>query len=116
MIIYKLTSTSGKVYIGQTRMNLKRRLSRHKTASKTGRKSKIFNALRKYPLDLWTKEILFETDNLNELNQKEIEYISKFDSFKIGYNSTLGGEGTIGIVRSKEIKLKMGKNNLGNKY
>jgi group I intron endonuclease len=116
MLIYKLTSPSGKVYIGQTSQQLNERLCKHVCASKSNRKTKMCSALRKYPLYLWTKEILFKTDDSNELNQKEIEYIQLFDSINNGYNITLGGDATNrGFKRSLETKERNRQANLGKK-
>jgi len=34
-------------------------------------------------------------------------FIKEYDSYQNGYNSTLGGDGTLGVEMSKENKLKM---------
>lgn len=113
MIIYKLTSPSGKVYIGQTQKTFKKRLSTHISATKSGKKNKINNAIRKYGLDNFTKEILYDTNNLDILNQKEMEYIKLFNSVNEGYNHTLGGEGTKGLKFSEEHLKNMSLSHLG---
>lgn len=41
------------------------------------------------------------------LNTLEVAYIKFYDSYKNGYNSSLGGEGTLGFKHSKETKIKM---------
>jgi hypothetical protein len=56
--------------------------------------TKLYNALKKYPVELWHREVLasgFETTE--ELNAAEIFFIAKFDSMNRGYNCSAGGEG-----------------------
>lgn len=95
-IIYKYTSPSGKHYIGQTR-DEKNRRSRWKQTSKPYAGVKLENARKKYGVDNFQYEVLLSIDCENEsdlidlLNQKEIEYISKYDSYFSGYNSNIGG-------------------------
>lgn len=99
--VYKFTSPSGKSYIGITN-NLRRRIAEHKRLSKTLNKA-FYNAINKYGFDNFTFEILEEYNIkernklLDKLNEMEMYYISKFDTFKNGYNSTLGGDGTKGM-------------------
>jgi group I intron endonuclease len=94
-IIYKYTSPSGKVYIGQTtRENQRRRefLSEEKYSG-----LKINNAILEYGSENFEYEIIFRVGSLIEsevkelLNEKEIQYIKLFDSFENGYNSDPGG-------------------------
>lgn len=90
MIIYKLTSPSGKSYIGQTKRGLETRLHEHYTRDE----STISKAFSKYPnLEDWDISTLCECDNQDELNEAEIEYIKMYNSYYNGYNDTLGGEG-----------------------
>ena len=46
-------------------------------------------------------------DALKELNELESYYIEKYNSFKNGYNMTLGGEGVRGIVFDENTKSKI---------
>jgi group I intron endonuclease len=90
--IYKITNNiNGKVYIGQTIQPIKERFYRHcaRACSEDESNMAIHKAIRKYGKENFTLELLEETDNLNE---REIYYISKYDSFKNGYNSTKGGQ------------------------
>lgn len=91
--IYKLTSINGKSYIGQSK-NLERRCREFYCFNKpyTSKGSKIDNARltfkgKKY----WTYEVL-EYCNKEDLNDKEIYYIDKYDTFFNGYNSDKGGK------------------------
>lgn len=53
----------------------------------------IAGALYKYGIENFTFKQIVECD-ISELNELEIFYIKKYDTFNNGYNLTLGGEGT----------------------
>ncbi len=107
-IIYKYTSPSGKHYIGKT-INPKARKREHLCNSKV-LKTKFYSAVRKYGLESFEYEVLFESPllpivELNLLlNEKEKHFIQMFDSFNNGYNLTLGGDGQIGFKHSEKTK------------
>ena len=83
-----------KVYIGQTTSDIKTRFNQHlKNSTLKSRNYKIYNAIKKYGKSNFSIEVLEENININELNDKEIYYIQKYDSFNNGYNSTKGGDG-----------------------
>lgn len=106
-IIYKLTSPSKKCYIGWTSKSLKNRLSRHQDESKI-RTHKMANAIKKYHLEKWKKEILFETDNKYLSLEKEKYFIKKFNSIDNGYNFLIGGNnGWLNKHHSNKTKQKM---------
>ena len=66
---------------------------------------KLYKAIAKYGKDNFYIELLEET-TLDKLNEREIYYIEKFDSYKNGYNSTNGG-GCKTICKIQDInKLK----------
>ena len=108
-----------KYYVGQTIGTMEQR------ARKDGRgygwddlnyNSKFARSIRKWGWDAFEGRVLEEVyeEDLNELEKFYIEY---FDSFKNGYNTTLGGEGTRGHnpftnkteEEMEEIKEKMSK-------
>lgn len=99
--IYKIVnSVNDKVYIGQTIKKPKLRLTEHiyhATHPKYGYKSKLHAAMRKYGIDAFRIETV-EVCDVSELNDREIYWIEKYDSYRNGYNNTLGGGGS-----SKEI-------------
>lgn len=109
-IVYKLTSPNDKCYIGWTSIGMNLRLSKHKFDAKDGVISKINHALRKYPIEQWTKEVLYESSNLEESWSKEIHFIKYFDSINTGYNTSSGGRcGSYGCKRTEAFKLNMSK-------
>lgn len=83
-----------KVYIGQTTTTLRTRFTQHfKNSTVKSRHYKLYNAIKKYGKDNFYIELLENNIPINLLDQKEIEYIEKYDSFFNGYNSTKGGDG-----------------------
>lgn len=89
-IIYKITNkVNGKSYIGQTRYSLEFRWRQH-----IHKKDNTYfhNALRKYGINNFSIEIIEECE-ISKLNEREIFYIAKFNTFKDGYNLTIGGDG-----------------------
>lgn len=84
--IYKITNKlDGKVYIGQA-SNLEVRLAEHKQK----RSQTIDNYINVLGVENFDFEILEEC-NLEELDQKEKDYIKLYDSQKTGYNVQEGG-------------------------
>lgn len=111
-IIYKYTSPSGKVYIGQT-YNEKCRRQVFFNMNKSYGGQKIDNARKKYGPNNFEYEILFsiKTDDrdylMQELNEKEEYYIHLYDSINSGYNTIPGGSSYHDYVYTKEVREKM---------
>lgn len=101
MNIYKLTSPSGKVYIGQTKNTIELRWNQHirswerwkRERTKKGGSTKLYFALDKYPPENWKIEILCKCSLREELDEKEEYYIQSYNSIEDGYNITKGGSG-----------------------
>lgn len=111
MIIYKLTNKiNNKIYIGQTIKPFKERLRGHLYDALYRKKpsdSRLSNAIRKYGIDNFNKEIIHIAETLEELNYLEEFYINKYNSRdrNIGYNIKYGGEN---CLHSNETKRKIG--------
>ena len=111
-IIYKYTSPSGKVYIGQT-IDETRRKSDFLNLKKSYSGKRIDFARKKYGPEKFEYEVLEskEYDNIDEalydLNLLESYYIGKYDSFNNGYNMTYGGDGVKGLIFTDEVRLKI---------
>ena len=110
-IIYKIEFPNGKHYIGLTTTSLKRRQREHKICAKNeNKKCLLYKALRKYNMvDSFELIEIDKADTLEELCEKEIEYILMYNSHYIdgyGYNMTYGGEGTSGYVFTEEDRKK----------
>lgn len=111
MIIYKVTNKiNNKVYIGQTTLSLDERRKYHYKESRRKNDTTYFhNALNKYHYEDFVWEILEDNiDNIDTLNEKEIYYISKYNSTdrNVGYNLKAGGNG--GGINSDFTKKKIG--------
>ena len=102
-IIYIITNDfNSKVYIGQTQRTLEERWKEHKRekCSINEHNMLIKRAILKYGEQHFKLKEL-ERCAIEDLNAREIYYISLYDSYKNGYNLTRGGqEGT------KDLKLK----------
>lgn len=105
--IYKVTNAiNGKVYIGFD-SNWPNRQKNHKYLSNK-RNQKIYSAIRKYGWDNFIWEVIYQSkDGKHCLNEMESYFIKQFDSYQNGYNSTLGGEGTLGRITTNTTKNKI---------
>ena len=96
--IYKIyNNVNNKIYIGQTNRTIKQRWKEHI------RNSEIFDyclyrAMRKYKINSFHVECIETLQHktkieLNtKLDEREIYWIAYYDSFKNGYNETIGGK------------------------
>jgi group I intron endonuclease len=89
-----INKINDKKYVGITRHPIKKRWREHLSASKAGSKYKFHKAIRKYGNDNFIVNVIETVNNETDLLTKEIAYIEKYNSFKCGYNNTLGGEGS----------------------
>lgn len=95
--IYKITNKiNNKCYIGQTIQFLEQRWKDHKKIYNNSNSKlydfPLYKAFRKYGLENFIFEKIDEC-NIDELDDKEIYWIAFYDSYKNGYNQTLGGGG-----------------------
>jgi len=119
-IIYKYTSPIGKVYIGQTTEE-KRRRKTFLNLNKSYGGEKIDAARQKYSPESFEYEILFEGrfDTKEEatlkLDELEEYYITIFDTYRNGYNMTFGGYTSRGFTFTEEQKREMSLARTGRK-
>lgn len=102
-IIYCVTClNNGKPYFGQTVRPIKARWRQHVVSANNGSDHKFHRAIRKYGLKNFAIEevISVEASSLQALKAKldflERHFIQKYDTRRNGYNTTDGGEGTLG--------------------
>lgn len=91
--IYKIwNEVNDKVYIGQTTYSLQKRWKEHLYASKNekARTQNIYLAMRKYGQQFFHIEEIEQCEN-DLLNEREMYWVEYFDSYRNGYNMTLGG-------------------------
>lgn len=102
--IYKIQNNiNQKIYIGQSK-NVEMRWKQHIYSAETGSQYPIHRALRKYGLENFSFSVLEECE-ASELNDKEIDWISKLNSYEEGYNCTRGGDGYLKIDYDKILSL-----------
>lgn len=127
--IYKITSPSGKIYIGQS-IDIEKRWSYHSSRFGEGC-IKLSNSFKKYGVESHTFEIIEECPQ-EFLNEREIYWIKHFDTFgtKHGMNLMSGGLGGIhseetikkisdkkkGVILSEETIKKISEKLKGNTY
>lgn len=112
-VIYKLTSPSGNVYIGKT-VSLALRLKQHESNAKQGHTQKLYKAIRKYGLNKFLVAVIVSDIPHYFVDSFEKYWINYYDSYKHGYNSTLGGEGVIGLRHSEISRRQMSSSKKGN--
>ena len=91
--LYLITNVAnGHQYVGITVTALDTRLRGHRAAARKGLKSKLHNAMRRYGITSF-KISLLRTDakDFAELQQQEVEEISRRGTLKSGYNISPGG-------------------------
>lgn len=89
---------NGKCYVGQTIQDPKKRWKR-----RYGNSTKFAKAIKKYGWSNFDHILLPEIyQDYEDLNKAEILLIEKLDSYKKGYNSTLGGSSAIYVVKKTE--------------
>jgi hypothetical protein len=99
-----------RMYIGQTN-NFELRMSDHFSKVKNDEKqTKIYNCLRKYDWENFTKLVIVDNLTREEVNDREIMEIAKYNSFHQGLNSTPGGLGHNGLIgadhpRARKIRV-----------
>ena len=102
-VVYKITRSDGKLYVGTTiKDRLKNRISQHK-------------GTKRFKDHTFTFEILEESTSKEYIDTKEEYYINQFDTYNSGLNESINGKGnhlapnftTFGYKYSEESKQKM---------
>ena len=128
--IYKITSPSGRIYIGQS-TNIKRRLT-HYMLESCSKQTKLYRSFKKYGAWRHHFEVVTECEQ-KDLNDLERYYQLFFNCIKDGLNCTLTcstdksgrhsdetkkriSESKKGYKWSAETRLKMSNNRIGHKH
>jgi group I intron endonuclease len=105
--IYLFTFPNGKYYVGRTD-DFSRRLAEHKIAAKKKKRHQLYWAIRKYGWDSIKKEIIAESNSVEDIIALEYDNIVKYDSIRNGYNMTentqIGGDNWEGRRDSEEYR------------
>ena len=115
-IIYKIENTiTHYIYIGQTTnpRGFNGRYNHHgvgiervynylksKEKQETSYNKHLLRSINKYGYDAFVVDEIIDTAmSMDELNEKEIYYIKRFDSYKHGFNMSYGGDSMSGTAR-----------------
>lgn len=104
--VYKITSPSGKVYIGQT-VHFRRRVTAHIKDS-INLNTILYRSFSKYGILNHSLELIEVLDDKELLDEREIYWIEHYQSFfknLLGMNLTQGGKGVKGKQLSEKQKL-----------
>ncbi len=104
MIVYKIENiVNGKIYVGQTKKSLEKRIEQHKHS----KNSCIGKAIQEYGFENFVYSAIEVCDSAEELNEREKFWIRELNSkFPNGYNMTNGGEGVKGFSHKTKKFLK----------
>jgi group I intron endonuclease len=105
--IYKITSPSGKVYVGQS-IDVEKRIKKYKCIYNSRKQIGIYNSLKKYGYENHVFEVLEECD-INILNERERYWQDYYNVLKKGLNSKLTTTKSKSGRLSKETINKMSK-------
>jgi group I intron endonuclease len=108
--IYKITSPSGRIYIGQS-INLAKR-KRNYANVQCKSQPKLYNSIKKYGWDAHLFEVLIYCSE-DSLNYYETYYIDKYNSFNSSVGLNLMNGGRLGSKMSDESRAKMGRHMKG---
>lgn len=96
--IYKITSPSGKMYVGQTTKKVFERMTQHRSIrGNRNSKSAIVESIRKYGFDAHFVEVIEDNIPNEFLNEREIYWIAELKTYakkypETGLNLTEGGD------------------------
>lgn len=112
MLIYKITNKiNGKMYVGQTVQDLKKRWNSH--CAKNNGCIRLHNSIKKYGKENFEVKVLVRCSSIEEMNHRESYYIKLLNALSPnGYNLTTGGKNK---RLSEETKEKISNSNKGKK-
>lgn len=95
---------NGKKYIGQTTRTIEERWKEHckDSLKKRLEKRPLYNAINKYGSENFILCLVEEVEE-SLLSEREIYWINYYNTYKEGYNATLGGEGCSFIDKQSVI-------------
>lgn len=94
MCIYKITNLkNNKLYIGLTTVSIEQRWKGHVTQANIGNQKPLYRAIRKYGVENFTIESIYDAESFEELGDAERWYIQQYNTrVPNGYNLSAGGE------------------------
>lgn len=99
-----------KRYIGRSQ-NIYQRIGEHLRHSNNNNDSNynshFYKALRKYPMNNWQIRCIYKSDDINELINKERQFIIQYNTVTNGYNSTYETDTAPSKKYEKHINAKL---------
>jgi hypothetical protein len=111
--IYKITSPTNRVYVGQS-INIEKRFKQYKNLQNVSEQKALYNSFLKYGVSNHTFEVIEECE-INLLNERERFYQEFYDVLNKGLNCFLTNTDEKKRIFSKETKEKM-KESAKNKF
>lgn len=111
--IYKITSPSGKVYIGQS-IDIKKRLRAYRYPEQVIKQRKLYNSLNKYGYEKHKFEIVMQCD-IEKLDEMEIFYIDAYNTFNTKHGLNCNHGGLSQAIHSEETKRRRSESLKGKK-
>jgi len=105
--IYLVRKDDKPVYVGYTSRDINERWNEHCTDSKKQPKFPLHHAIRKYGIDLFSVEMIYQSEDRDHtLNFMEHHFIWLYKTYieRGGYNMTTGGEGGGKGLTTNELK------------
>ena len=101
MVIYQAVFPNGKMYIGKS-INFKNRMYHHLRDAKNGSNSIFHRAIMKYGSENLEWKIIYECEDLDILNEKEIYFINYYNTTdpNFGYNMICGDKIVPGLRKN----------------
>lgn len=101
---------TGKIYIGVTIRTMRIRFIQHFASARALARSRLHVAMNTYSRDLWSVDVIGCASTLDDLLMMERSSIAshKSNDPSVGYNTTVGGQGTCGL-RFKKTALQIEK-------
>lgn len=117
MLVYMATNKiNNKVYIGQTIRTMVRRKACHLSDARKGSNLCLHRAIRKYGAGNFTWEVIYRTDNFQDLNAAEAYLIAEYNSRIKGYNVLAGGDNHIGFTHTADARARISAAMSGEKH
>jgi group I intron endonuclease len=105
--IYKISNKiNNNTYIGFTSRKIESRWKQHLKDSKS-KNNTIYKAFRKYGIEAFYCVVIYQTLDMDHAKYMEKYFITAYNTYKNGYNETMGGDGTIGYNHSNKTKKKI---------
>jgi group I intron endonuclease len=114
-----INNINNKKYVGVTHRGYLKRYHEHLRCAKNGRKSVLYDAMRKYGIQNFSVCLIESNISDDEIQAKERYYIEYYNSIYInrnGYNMTVGGMGMAGYRHTDRAKQKIGAKSKGRKF